>query len=84
MVTYDTVRAAKADDSAPAYGRTASGYGAKIPTRYWVRLYSDSPTERFRRVYAMCYGNAASLYVTVKGETVFVYDLDLQDALEVK
>jgi hypothetical protein len=62
----------------PRYGRTASGYGRKIPMRYMVQLAGDT---RWRRVYAMCYGNAASVYVVRDGETVFLSDTELEVAL---
>lgn len=47
----------------PTYGQTADGYGGKIPTRYMVRYAG-----RWRRIYAMAYGNSASLYVVVGGQ----------------
>ena len=37
---------------------TATGYGARIPTRYMVQYNG-----RWRRVYAACYGIAASHYI---------------------
>lgn len=37
---------------------TASGYGARIPTRYMVFFNG-----RWRRVYARQYGNAGTLYI---------------------
>lgn len=37
---------------------TATGYGARIPTTYMVKWQG-----RWRRVYAACYGNAASTYI---------------------
>lgn len=47
----------------PGYhGRTVSGYGAAMPTRYMVYMRG-----RWRRVYAACYGNAASFYVGTPG-----------------
>lgn len=49
----------------PLHGQTVTGYGSRLPTVYLLRC-SDGRT---RRVRAMCYGNAASLYVTVGGET---------------
>lgn len=49
------------------YHYSASGYGRKIPTRYRVRY-----DNRWRRVYAMCYGNAASVYITVDGAPAFL------------
>lgn len=62
---------------APRHGRTACGYGAKVPTTVMVRLPGRS---RWRRVYAMAYGNSASLYVVVDGRDVFVDDGEI-DAL---
>lgn len=49
---------------------TASGYGSRIPTRYKVR-FDDG---RVRRVYATAYGNAASVWVVLDGEKVFLPD----------
>jgi hypothetical protein len=80
-VPYAPISEARADERAP-YVRSATGYGPKLATRYWVRLSADSPTARWRRVWAVCYGNAASLYVVVKGEDVYLWDTDLQCALE--
>jgi hypothetical protein len=51
----------------PTYGRTVSGYGAKIPTRYRVRYLG-----RVRRVYVMQYGNAGSAYIIVRGAKQFI------------
>ena len=53
----------------------ADGYGSKIPTRYWVSVAEGA--SRRRRVWAMSYGNAASLYVIVKGEVLFLNDTEL-------
>lgn len=47
--------------------KTASGYGKKIETRYKVNFQG-----RDRRVYADCFGNAASCYIIVKGEKISV------------
>lgn len=49
----------------PAYyirHRVVSGYGAKIPTRYMIKLLNDS---RWRRVYAVCYSNIGTNYIQV-------------------
>lgn len=59
-VTPDMVRE---DDRAPLYGRTASGYGAKIPTS--VSIFFQG---RWRRVYVTQYGNAGSTWITVDGQ----------------
>ena len=47
------------------YSRT--GYGSKLPTGYMV-----NDGTRNRRVYAICYSNAASFYVLVKGDKLFI------------
>lgn len=41
---------------------TASGYGAKIPTRYKVRFNG-----RLYRVYATCYGNVSTSWIVANG-----------------
>lgn len=59
---------------------TASGYGAKIPTR-WMIVTVGSRDEGFRlterRVYSMVYGNGSSAYVVIKGEDIFI-DIDTE------
>ena len=55
---------------------SATGYGGKIPTPYMVRY-----AERWRRVYAMVYGNGASCYIIYKSENLFL-DLDTEYDLE--
>ncbi len=64
------------DDDAPR-NRSVSGYGGAIPTAYRVTLADN----RTRRVYAMCYGNSASFYVTVRGKRAHV-DIDTEHALQ--
>jgi len=78
---YGNVAAIRIDRHAPTYNRSASGYGSKIPTRYSIALFNKNGTssERFRRVYAICYGNAASLYIIVNGERHFI-DTDTEYA----
>lgn len=51
-----------------------TGYGRKLPTRYMVYCHA---TGRKYRVYAICYSNAASPYITVKGEQLFLRDADV-------
>ena len=64
---YQTVMAdGVAIDSTCRPNPYASGYGAKIPTRYRV-LYHG----KWRRAYATCYSNASSLWVYIQGvETI--------------
>ena len=57
-----------------AYGRSATGYGSRIPTDYQVRVDYRGP---WRRVYAICWSNAASLWVSVKGQRFYFRDCDL-------
>ena len=47
--------------------KTASGYGAKIPTRLMI-IFEN----RLRRIYTTCYGNAASDWFIYKGKKIFV------------
>lgn len=56
----------------PKGGRTASGYGGKIPTASMIEYLGV-----WRRVYVMVYGNGSTPYVLVKGET-FILDIDTQ------
>ena len=41
--------------------RSKSGYGNKIPTDRMIKLANN----RWYRVYAICYSNAASFYINV-------------------
>ena len=58
--------------------RSRTGYGRKIPTQYVV---IDNHSGRRRRVYAICYSNAASLYVLIGGIMYFVRDSDIPEAI---
>ena len=78
MLTYTDpakVTGARATDT-PIYGRTASGYGRKIPTRYMLHYAG-----RWRRVYVMQYGNAGAAYVEMRGR-VHHLDTDTEHALQ--
>jgi len=46
---------------------SASGYGAKIPTRYMVRVGNY-----WRRVYCACWSNVGTLYIMRKGQKLVV------------
>lgn len=50
---------------------TASGYGPRIPTPYMIRHGG-----RWRRVYAACYGNAASTYIGPAGQWLATVDIE--------
>jgi hypothetical protein len=56
------------DPAAPNYGRSVTGYGPNIPTRYRLKLADG----RTRRVYVMAYGNSGSAYVVVGGADRFI------------
>lgn len=77
-VARSEIVAASADYRTPP-NPYASGYGSRIPTRYWVMLPTES---RWRKVYAMCYGNSASLYVKVKGTDTFISETELAAMLD--
>ena len=47
--------------------QTASGYGGKLTSRYKTQFNG-----RLYRVYVMCYGNAGSAYIIVKGVRLFL------------
>jgi len=51
------------ETSLPRSGLTGSGYGNRLPTRYMVQFAG-----RWRRVYAACFGNSATLYIGKPGE----------------
>lgn len=51
----------------PRSGRTASGYGSKMPTDTMIRFEG-----RWYRVYVTCYGNAGSCFITYRGESLSV------------
>lgn len=50
---------------------TATGYGERIPTPYMVKVQC-----RWRRVYAFCISNAATLFIGRNLRTGIVVDLD--------
>lgn len=56
----------------PVSGQTVTGYGGKVPTANMIEYLG-----KWRRVYAMAYGNGSTPYVLVKGE-VIVLDVDTQ------
>lgn len=53
---------------------TASGYGAKLTTRYMVKV-DNGLTVRWYRVYSTCYSSVSSEYIVVRGERIQV-DID--------
>lgn len=55
----------------PWSGRTATGYGRRLPTPYQVRV-----SGRWRRVKAVCYGNASTLYIGASPDSGVVVSLE--------
>lgn len=54
------------------HGRVAkSGYGSRIPTQYMVKWAG-----RWMRVYAICYSNAATLYIGPKHDECMTVTVD--------
>jgi len=75
MVTYtDPARVLGVDRTAivPTSGRTVTGYGGRLPTSYRVRYVGPDGRARWHRVRAMCYGNAASVYIVSAGAVLFL------------
>ena len=60
--------------STPPRNRNVCGYGSKIPTQYELRI-----DRRWHRVYAICYSNASTYYVLVKGLCLLVHYYDIQE-----
>jgi hypothetical protein len=44
---------------------TATGYGRKLRSTRMLRIVGES---RWRRIYVVCYSNAGSAYVLIKGK----------------
>ena len=63
-----------ADGNFREYGRGPDGYGRKIATRHYVKL--EAGDRRKRRVYAICFSNCASHYVTIGGQDYYLRDYD--------
>ena len=53
----------------PRSGMTATGYGRRLATSLMV-WHQDA----WRRVYAICYSNAATIYIRVKGQELVLSD----------
>ncbi len=58
--------------------RCQSGYGSKISTDWKIRVGGKG---QWLRVYATCYGNAASLWVVVKSQKYYLMATDPLDSL---
>lgn len=60
----------------PTYGKSSTGYGPKVPTRYKVRIGM-----RWHRVYMAQYGNSGSAYVVLEGSDYYLSS-GVQEILE--
>jgi hypothetical protein len=60
-------------DLNPPLNQYYTGYGTKISTRYKVK-YGDTPRElaAWRRVYATCFSNVASVWIDFHGEKLYL------------
>lgn len=54
------------ESNPPRKGQTTSGYGGRLPTRYEIQ----TKDKRWHRVRVVCYANAGTPYITVKGALV--------------
>lgn len=68
---YQTVSVPVKETETPRHGINASGYGCKIPTQYMVKYNG-----RWRRVYAICYSNAATLFIGRKYTGLITVDIE--------
>ena len=72
------VKGMRIDDKAPLNNYASVLLGEKIPTRYWLQYGASN---RWRRVWCVCYGNVGSLYIVVNGVDLYLdtnteYDLE--------
>jgi len=49
---------------------TATGYGARLTTRWVIPLALNSGKPRLYRVYCCCYSNVGTCYIIHKGEQI--------------
>lgn len=71
-VTYtDPARVVEITEAPFSEWRTQDGYGT-FPTRHMIRYQRDNGRAYVHRVYALCYGNGASLAIKVNGDMVFI------------
>ena len=66
-----TLRVPAKQTDLPRYGRSAMGYGARIPSSWMVQLHG-----RWRRVYVACWGNSGTAYVGKAGAWLCTVDID--------
>ena len=72
MITYlDSTRVEDKRQTKRPIVCSRSGYGRKIPTTWQIKV-----GRVWRRVYVVCYSNAGSAYVLIKGEAHFLGSYD--------
>ena len=54
-----------------------SGAGPQLAAARWPGSSVDGADLRWRRVYATCYSNAASLWINIMGQRFYFRDFDL-------
>lgn len=72
----DVLKVVRESDYPKPHQLPVSGYGNKIPTSYRI-LYRSGVRggveyAHWRRVYVICYSNAGSPYILVKGQRMFL------------
>lgn len=76
MNTYAKVVAHKYADAPASCRGNSMGYGNKIATPHLVQTLVGS--RRWRRVWAICWSNVATLYVVIWGKTYIVDEQELE------
>src|SRR5262245_66019824 len=70
----DPAEVSDVKETDPPVNRSITGYGNRIPTAWMLKIAG-----RWRRVYAICYSNAASYYVRMRAERLFLGGFDPPD-----
>ena len=71
-VNYVEIEKAMKNDNHIVRGQNQYGYGAKISTKYKVKINNI-----WRRVYCSCFSNVCSFWVIIKNEKKYIDDLQL-------
>lgn len=70
MVTYlDASKVIDKRQTKTPPNRSRTGYGSKLPTSWLLKL---SDTNRWHRVYVICYSNSGSAYILSKGKALYL------------
>lgn len=60
-----------------SYRGRRDGYGSRIPCRAWLELDG----KRWHRVYGICWGTGATLFVESQGQPVYLATGDLESII---